>query len=105
MNETSLRADILGHRGQKSDHIMLDLSFNGINSGDIEIAFFTNNLHGLCGYNTKLGLFFTSKRFNFKPDTEAIFRLPDLRHFRPRITWNHFFKTPGSGFRVKGAGL
>ncbi len=89
MDKARLGTDIFGHRGQKGDHIMLDLGLDGVDAGDIEIALGTDNRHDLLGDDTQLGLGLAGQGLNFQPDAEAVFGGPDLGHFGAGIAFNH----------------
>ena len=68
---------------------MLDFGFDGIDTGDIKIPLLADRLDRLGRDDPEFGHLLAGKCFDFKPDSEAILRLPDLCHFFPCITFDH----------------
>ena len=89
VDEARLGADVLGDRGEKGDDVMLDLGFDGIDPGDIEIPLVADHFDRRPGDHAEFGLSLASQGFDFQPDAETVFRFPDAGHFRPGITWDH----------------
>ena len=89
MDETGFRADILGNRGQKSNDVMLDFRLDFIDAGDVKIPFLPDHPDCFRRDNSKISQFLTGQGFDFQPDPKAVLRFPDLRHLRPRVTWDH----------------
>ena len=89
VHETAGRPDVLGHVGQKGDHIVLDRFFDLENTGGVEVAFGPYFPGCLGGDLPPVGADLTDHGFDFPPDAEAVLIGPDGGHFRAGVTGDH----------------
>ena len=89
VDEAGFGADEFGDGGEKGDDIVLDLGFDGIDAGDVEIPLFADDAHRFFGNDAELRLFFAGERFDLQPDAETVFRFPDAGHFLAGIAFDH----------------
>src|SRR5262249_18803915 len=90
--------------GQESDDVVLDLCFDFINAGDVElcgIAFFPYFLCGLFRDSAELRHGVSRVSFDLEPDPEFCFGRPDRGHLRTGITRDGHAASP----RARAAAL
>jgi hypothetical protein len=89
MDKTRLGTDVLGHRCQKGNHIMLDLGLDLIDTGDIKITLGADDRYDLLRDNTQLGLGLAGQGLNLQPDLKTVFSSPYPGHLRTGIAFDH----------------
>src|SRR5215468_6652461 len=88
MNVARLRADDFGKMGEECDDVVLDLSFDGIDAGNVELcglALFPDLFGGIFRDDAKLGHGVGRMCLDFEPDTELRVRRPDRGHVRAGV--------------------
>ena len=68
---------------------MMCFVFDLLDACDIEFSTFPHCARGFLWDYSQLRLRIGRVSFNFEPNPESIFRLPNSGHFGPAVTWDH----------------
>ena len=89
MDEAGIVADVVGHRGEKGDDIVLDDLLYLIDARHIELCPGLYPFYRIPGDIPQLGMGFTGVYFNIKPLLVPVFRFPNARHFGSAVSLYH----------------
>lgn len=89
MEEAGVVTDVVGHRGQEGDDVMLDDLFDFVNPGRVEVRALPDALEGLAGDVPHLGMGLACQQFYLKPLPVTVLGAPDGCHLRTTVTFYH----------------
>src|SRR5262249_23696711 len=97
VQEASFRPNDFGKMREESDDIVLDLRFDGINAGDIELcafAFVPDFFGSIFWDDTEIGYGLGGMCLDLEPDAEFGFRRPDRGHLGAGIARDRHAASP-----------
>jgi hypothetical protein len=80
------RADLFRHRGGEGDDVVLHLSLDLLNAGDVDISVGADGPGGGMGHDAGLGQGLGGGGFDFEPHAVLVFLTPDPAHGRAGVT-------------------
>src|SRR5205085_6908500 len=84
-----LGADMLGDVRQKRDRLVMDFTLDLADALDLEPAALAQCLRGACRDYSELFLRLAGIGLDVELNAEITLRLPDRRHLRPAVAWDH----------------
>src|SRR3546814_6743978 len=89
MHESGGFPHIVGHVGQESYDVVLDLRLYGVDALNLKRAFLPDRRSSFLRHHAQFGKSISGMRLDFEPDTKFGFRLPDGNHIGTGIARDH----------------
>src|SRR5262249_10544232 len=87
--EARFRSNLLGHRREERDDIVLDLCLDLVDAGDVESAPLLDRFCCRFRDQPELSHRLRGKRLDLKPDAELVLGLPNANHFGAAVAGDH----------------